>query len=337
MGRLFKNIDEIKKYCPMIGSSDFENFAPFIDVAQREFFKPYLGSEFLDELINVYNNDEQGSQDGVSESQQAAILKIQASLAFYMEYLWIPSGQVSIGDNGIRIAYTDTLRPAFAWQIKDLRREVIRMAGSAMDDLLEFLEENKDEYETWTESDVYPDFKETFISSAKEFTKYFSPLSNSRLNFLALRPTIIKIQEFTIQSELGVEFYEELKEQFKDDDLTPENEKVIELISKALANLTISQGIRNMSASIDERGVLMFNSTTASEVVDAKQPAADTMISKMEIGCDSDGRAYLSMLKKFLNDNISDYTTYSQSTAYTGASADDTFKSGPEDNIFAMI
>ena len=337
MPRLFKTIDEIKVFCPMIASSEFGNFSPFIDQAERDFILPYIGSEQYNALVTAYNNDEEGSGDDITAEQQALLEKIQAALAFYMEYLWIPSGQVSIGDGGIRVAYTDTMKPAFAWQIKDLRREVIRQAGSAMDALLEFLEQNKDDYPLWTDSDVYPDSKSTFIVSAKEFTKYYAPLASSRLNYLAVLPTMKRVEEFVIQSELGVEFYAELKEQFIDDDLTPANELVVTYIKKALAPLTISQAVRDLTASVDERGILMFNSTSATDVVDAKLPAIDTVISKIEFGCEKDGRSYIQLLKNFLKANITDYPTYSESTAYDSSTTNQTFTSGADDSIHAML
>jgi hypothetical protein len=334
MARLFKTIDDIKVFCPMIGSSDFGNFAPFIDQAERDFIIPYIGKDQYEALVSAYNEDGSGEMD---DTDLALLLKVQAAVAFYMEYLWIPSGQVSIGDNGIRVAYTETQKPAFAWQIKDLRREVIRQAGSAMDSLLEFLEENKDDYDLWTESDVCPEYNDTFVRSAKEFTKFYSPLGNSRLNFLAIRPALKRVEEFIIQSELGPDFYEELKEQFKDDDVSEENEPIIEFIQKAVVQLTMARAFTDVSVSLDERGVLMFNSTHSTDVVDGKEPSKDSYLSKMEAACDKDGRAYIQLLKNYLKANIGDYPTYAQSDSYDSSTTDTTLKNSPDSNLYGMI
>ncbi len=344
MARLFKTIDEIKEFCPMIGSSDFINFAPFIDQAERDFIKPYIGKELYDDIVAAYNTEEgSGSGTSISAEQTLLLLKIQSALAFYMEYLWIPSGQVSIGDSGIRVSVTETNKPAFAWQIKDLRRECLRMAGSAMDDLLLFLEENKIDYPLWTESEAYLNYKSTFIASAKEFTKYFAALGNSRMNFLAIYPTIQRIEEFIIQSELGKTFYDELKAEFQLAEqgsgisISEANIPVIIFIKKTVAQLTMAQAIRELSAQIDERGIIQINNSANSQVVDAVQNAIDTTISKLETGCERDGRAYLLLLKNFLKDNIDNYPTYKASTSYDSNTTNQAFKSGADDKNFAMI
>ena len=137
---LLKSIADIKKVVPIIGSSSFTSFTPYIKQAERDFLIPNMSKTEYDALSAAYNV----TTPTLSAKQTELLEKCQEVIVHYMLFLWIPTGQVSMGDNGIRINTTETLKTAFQWQIDDLSRSVLRSSGSAMDALLDYLEENKD-------------------------------------------------------------------------------------------------------------------------------------------------------------------------------------------------
>jgi hypothetical protein len=330
---LFKTIAEVKLYWPTLSSSKIENIKPFIDQAERDFIITAIGKFQYDELNEWYNTETPAENAALT----ALLAKVQASLALYAYYLWIPSGQLQIGDSGIRIATTDTLKTAFQWQIDELQDSILRQAGTAMDALLEFLEENKDDYGVWATSDAYTKFKDCFIKTAAEFTTIYNALGGSRVNFAAIKGTMKKVQDFVLIPELSAAFYDELMEQYLADDLTPENAKVIPIIQKTLAHLTMAAAITQLSAKISENGILVFNTSASRIVSKQKEPAPPYMLTKMEQQAKADGLAYLSMLRKFLADNITDYPTYETGGSYSSDGVDTSFENKSTQNGWVFM
>lgn len=330
---LFKDIATFKEVFPIVGSTEFENIQQFIQQAELEFIIPLIGKEQYDDINDAYN-----ATTPTLSSEQAALLPyLQKALAPYSMYLWIPSGQLSIGDNGIRIANTETHKTAFQWQIDKLERSLIRQGGVAADSLLQFLEENKSDYTLWTDSESYNDFKSTFITSALQFSKIYAALGYSRTNFIAIRSTMKMIEDLDIQSELGEEYYLELQDEHLSGSLTEENKKVYNIMIKAIAHLTIARAIATLSVSFDERGVLNFNSKSNTTTLDNKEPAKDQMITKLEVEAEKIGKSYIQKLKKFLADNISDYSTYASSSAYDDQSTASFYKNSESDTNYGML
>jgi hypothetical protein len=330
---LFKTIDDISAVFPVIGTTDFNNIKPFIETAERDYIIKLISIEQYEDLDADYNE----ATPNLSSEQEALLNRIQKALAPYAFYLWVPSGQLSIGDNGIRIASTETHKTAFQWQVVNLQNSLLKQAGSAMDDLLAFMEENKADYDLWAESEAYTLFKETFITSAQQFTTAFSALGNSRTNFLAIKSSMILIEDLVIKTELGDDYFEELKEQHKDGSLSDENKIIYNYIVKAIAHLTINRAITDLSVLIDDRGVLNFNSQANSNNFDNRQPAKDTMITKMEFNTERDGRVYLSKAKQHLINNLSNYPTYRDSTAYTSTTNQTAVKNTEDSKNFGMM
>lgn len=326
---LFKNVDEIKLLLPVIGTTKFASMLVFINQAERDYIIPNISQAQYDNLSAAYNV----TTPSLSAAQTKLLAKCQAALAQYFFYLWIPTAQLSIGDNGIRIATTDTLKTAFEWQIDGLQRSTLKAAGSAMDDLLAYMEVHKTDYALWAASNSYTEFKECFIPSTSLFTILFTPLGGSRLNFIAIRSAMLKVQEFIIQSELGDAFYAQLKAGHIANNASTADKKIIVMVQKALAPLTMFRAITELSVSIDERGILNFDNTN-SRTLNTKLPAKDQMLFKLEKSCEADGKAYVQKMKEFLKINIVDYPTYANSSAYDGDTADESFKTKDTDTLF---
>lgn len=327
---LIKTIEEIKEHLPVSIDMDFNNILPFIKVAERDYIIRIISKTQYDDLSAAYNV----TTPTLTPAQTALLGRLQEAITAYAFYLWIPSGQLQIDDSGIRIATTDTIKTAFQWQIDELQKSVLKQAYSAMDDLLSFMEDNIADYTLWQASDAYTEFKDCFIQTTQRFTELYSALGNSRMNFLAIRSSMKKIEEFMILPNISQAYYDELKAQIKANTLTPANLKVIPFIQKAVASLTISRAIAEISASIEPNGIFMFSSLRSSIITNQKEPAVPYVLSKIEKSAKEDGMAYFEMLRQFLFDNISDYGTYAASSAYNSVTTDDTFQNDKNNTYF---
>lgn len=326
---LFKNIKEVKKYWPVLGSTEFGNIEPFLNNAERDYLIPAISQAQYDDLENNYQ-----TRATLVAKDKKLLERCQAVLADYLFYLWMPTGQLQIGDNGIRIAVTETLKTAFEWQVDNAQRSVLKAAGRSMDALLAFMENNKTDYALWAGSESYSEFKETFITSASEFTKFFAPLGNSRMSFMAVKNSMMKVQEFSFMPLLGEDYYTELMDGHKDGNLSAKNALVVTKLKKALAPLTMTKAFGELVISIDERGILNFDST--GQNISGKKTAVDEHISKLEISCKTDGETYMQGIKDFLKANIGDYETYAGSDAYVKEEAMVAKINNPAKKTFTM-
>jgi len=330
---LLKTIQDVKEKVPVIGTMKFENFTPFIKQAERNYIKPYIGEALYNQIESAYQ------ATTIAPPSTKLLDKCQEAIVMYMLYLWFPTGQISIGDNGVRISTTETLKTAFQWQIDDAKTSVLNAAGSAMDELVDYLMANRSEadFAPWLSSDAYARIKACMIDTTKRFTELYGPLGNLWTNFVAIRSQMIKTQELIILPAIGKPLYTQLLSEHKMNNMSPANTLVFERIQKALAPLTMERAITELSATIDKNGILIFNNSSSSQVLNSKEPAKDAMISKLEMSAANDGAAYLQALKDFLFENIADYPLYSNSTAYDSTTTNTAYQNEPDTNNFGML
>lgn len=297
---LITTIDQIKQYLAVNVSSKFDSLLPYIERAELKYIKPTLGADQYNALVSWVDQSGSGSASASvsDEDYEALLVKVRRALANLAYYLYIPIGQVQISDSGIRIASTENLKTAFQWQVDKIEQSFLDAGYESLEDMLEFLEENKDTYTTWAESDAYTEFKELFISTARVFNQYFN-ISASRRTFVALQATMRKVEDFYIKATLGNTLFAEIKTQILSGEIDDDNESYLEKIRPAVANLTISRAIADLSVKITDQGAVVIN--LVGDTSRQKTTAPDNQLSMMARQAEADGEAYLNMLQRELD------------------------------------
>src|SRR5574343_205956 len=175
---LFKTSDEIKRYLPANAAFEFDQIKPFIErQAEPELIIPAISQAQYDLLNTAYNTNK------LTDSLEKLLDKVRFPLANYAYLKYIPFAQLNISASGIHIEVNDEKKTAFEWQINKLEESCREAADNGTEQLLEFMEANKSDYEAWAESESYTVFKDCFIYTAKEFSKHFN-IGKSRRTFL---------------------------------------------------------------------------------------------------------------------------------------------------------
>ncbi len=167
----------------------------------------------------------------------------------------------------------------------------------------------------WAQSSSYTVFKECFIHTAKEFSRYFN-INESRRTFLALKAAMRNVEHFYIRTTICTEFFDELKAEVLAGSISAENQKVLDKIKPAVANLSMAKALNELSFEISELGITL-SAISDREDRNAKHPAPDSRLSLLSRELQQYGNAYLGELIQFLADNIDDYPTYENSDCYT--------------------
>jgi hypothetical protein len=141
----------------------------------RKYFEQILGEEFLNEIIDYYEND------GSSLAEINNLIKeIQYPLSHLIIFENFHILSLKIGDSGIYVEETENKRSLFPNERFSGESSFREKGFSGIENLLSFLERNITIYPKWQSSEFFKKNKTHFIRSAKELTKFQAFINNSR-------------------------------------------------------------------------------------------------------------------------------------------------------------
>lgn len=333
----FKDTADYKTLIPTEANFTFGNIAMYLTDVDRTIFKKYLGKDLLNELQIAF--DAADSFNELTGLKKDLIELLRQSSANFALPKWAPIGQVNIGNGGITINSTAETKTAFQWQIKDIEEHCNQVGYSALEEALEFLQENLNEtvFESYKESEEYKENRYLFISSGKEFATYFSGFDSSRVNFYKLRSLIKKVEDFDIKSVILPELFLDLKQKLQSGEVLGANSKtIIDMIKPALANLVVAKGINELSIVIDAKGIMTFDNTGGRETIENKKHSSDTVLSRIAYAANKDGRTYLKELADYLESNKTNYPLFKNSSKYVAPESAANLNSG-EFNFYTAL
>lgn len=332
----FKDIDELKVYTDINASFEFEGLTPKLRQVDRDILNLHFGNDFIDEIQVAYDGTTSGDISTLPIEQQQIIKKFRAITAPISVSLFITPGQVQIDNAGIFIARNENRATAFEWQIKDLIKSYLRPGYQAIEDAIIFLQKNIVSYPTYQSSEEFEYSKLCFVPTAKEFTKYYSPLNNSYLSYLKMRSCMDKVDEMDIANILLPDYYAELKTKIAADTLSVADKAIIPYIKKAIVNLTALKALSELNATFDENGFMVFDNTHSAVSGAPKKTALGEPIVRAQESLKTSGEAYLLALKQFLIDNKISYPTFINDPKFV-ADQSATFNNKAGQGYFAAI
>ncbi len=332
----FYNDTELKDYIFTNASFDFALIKPKLKQVDDDILKVHFGSDFIDSLQTAYDGTTAGNISTLTAAQQAAIIwmrKISAPLAIS---LWITPGQLQVSASGIFIATNNERKTAFEWQIKDLIKSYLKPAYQALENAITFFIDNIGDYADYESFEEYTYYKQSFIPNSKVFTKLYSPLKNSFMSFIALRSCMNKADE-AIQNVLLNTYYDAFKARMLADTLTAEDEAILPLIRKSVANLTIAIAVGELGASFDENGFMIYDNTSGVKSGESKKTATnENNVSRLAYGFRDSANTYLAQLKAYLEKNKANYSQYTSDPDYVADMPANITNEDTQDYFIAM-
>lgn len=334
----FKDTEDAKKYVSINASFSFNELSIFLNEVDGSILKKYLGSSFLSSLQTAYNNSIKASSPTALGAKEAILIEhLRWASANFAIAKWIPSGQLSIDSAGIRIANTDTHKTAFEWQIQDLLRSVNEVGYTSLEDALEYLENNIDDFATYKSSAEFKENNYLFVASSSEFTKHYGALNNSRINFVKMRSIIRKTEEFEIKGVILPDLFADLKTKLQNAEVLGSYTKtLIEYIQPAVVHLSVARAINELSAAITPDGFLVFDNTGGKGTTNSKKLGEETTLARMAQAAERDGRTYLKALKAYLDANAENYPLYTADILYVAPEDEPEINDG-EKGFFAGL
>ena len=315
MTRLIDNLSQVLTAASINVSNSIENWYPYIDEAQETFIKPVLGNALYNQLQGIMAIDPVPADDGTAEGKLAELLgMIRKPLALYALWLGADEFGVSISSQGIQVIETPTHKTAPQYRVQNLKENWIRRANTALDLVLKFLDEHKEDYPGFDPQDA-----DLFIRGTLEFNSEVD-IRESRRVFVSLKPIIRSVEKKYIRPTLSVELFDELKEAWQSDEaLTTAQLNLLDLIRPALAHLTMARALIEISIDVLDWGIFDTAGNTFANV-SSKQASNKERIGIMAEANQRDGESELKALQQFLDETASDdvYPAYFHSSRYGG-------------------
>jgi hypothetical protein len=235
---MLTTVESIQQYIPVRSDFDPKDLLIYIPKANRKFIVPFAG--------NIY--DELNVDTELDEPKKKAKKLLEESLASFAFYIGFPILAVQINSAGFNIQSTEDFRAADNFVKNDMSRTLLREGHEALDALLLIVEENKDNFSSYT--DLYKAKRnEMLVPTVSDFEKYYY-IHSSRQTFLALLPTMRQIEDMYLKNWICHEFLDHLKSESN-----PSYEEIKTALQKAMVSMTVAHVAKEGQFIFSENGI----------------------------------------------------------------------------------
>lgn len=324
---LFKSIPEVRKYVSSIDvNTVWEDFKPFIDEAEAAYIAGLLGdlyAPFLEDYTENYVEEPtEEDPNEMSEDNAALLPYVQRCLAYYAALQAVPHLGVVMGSGGLQEQFTQNSRPAPRHKIRSLEVQYLTFADKHADILLEYLEVNAaaDKYQEWfNDTDANTRLSGCIVYKTS-IASQFIDINESRRIFLRLKKRIKTIEQHEVKKMICTEAYDEIIEQIADNDVSEENQLLIDLLQPYISKKALYLTMPSLRISVTHEGITMHSSNDGVvQKTAADKKEVDALLCSLkdgEQGYESDWKK----IDQFILDNIADYPLIEDSPCYTSKS-----------------
>lgn len=313
---LIASIEELKKYIPTDVGQNLEKINSFLENAETREIIKILGGALYMELKAAYEigfdaspEIDSGSTDLRNDKLEALLPYVQRPLAYFAYLDAVPIIDVVITNTGLGVVSNQNIAPASQNRVASFKKGIEKAAFDGVEALIQYLEENIADFDTWQSSTAYSLQKNHIITNAREFNKYVE-IENSRLSYLKLLPTMFNVEQMEVAAAISKDLLDEIIEEQKDGDVTSENQKILDMLKPAVANMAMGRGIYLLANAIYAEGVMK------NYVMFESQPAERGAIEEIKNSFQATGMAYLTRARGIILANIDDYQSYKDSDLY---------------------
>lgn len=219
------SIDVLKQYIPTIVSAEFTKYEKYIADAEAWLMKEVTGQPLFDIIDNT----------------DAKLLDYARAIVANKAYGdGIPFFDLVENESGFAVVSNPNLAPASQARVAALQTATYRKLDEAVESLLEYLEETVAYHDEWKGSPAYTLLSNLYLTTVKEFRRYVV-YPGSRREFMSLKPEMLNAINLKIAPVISQELSDQVVEQLRDGDITPDNKTILENLRFAFANFTMHQ------------------------------------------------------------------------------------------------
>jgi hypothetical protein len=306
---LITTIEELKSFTNAVSLATFpDDLAPSLATIEDSVIADIIGTAQLADLQAAYAASiaDPGPVPLSDRNMKlwTAINKVLVPLAIID---FINNTMASTSAAGTGESSASGMASARMWVTVQKKENLQRTAQRAIDNLYVFLETNKADYELWTASDQYTEFKELLVQTTKQFNDIVE-IGGSRKLFLRLRASISEVEKMFIIPLIGQPFYDALITALKG---TPDANQIAAVKALREAIIRLSMSRTPLPLMFDEHGVYYISSdaTNTGEAI-SRNPSRNAVneqtMDAYKLQLMLTGQGFLAQAKKYLNATASD-------------------------------
>lgn len=302
---IFTNITDFKAQLggAINANMNPNSLAPWIEMAAQTHIWDWLSKAQWDALVTAVD----GSSTSTEQDDLLIRLKRTTALLTMYEYAKVGSVQFTEGMGMVR-AESDNQKTAFKYQEVDYRKQMLTMGYESLEIMLDFLEDNEDDYPLWQASTAYTRNKALFINTARVFRQYYGK-QLSRYVYEIIRPIIEEVETFAILKVIGQDQYDDLKEGIALKSLTADESTLIGLIQKAIVHFTIQEAMERNWVQFEGNRIVQLESLEPQSMERAGTAAGAGFSTKWSHHQLLASR-HISYLLYYLENNLATYPLY---------------------------
>lgn len=317
--------NDLKAAVPVVESFGFEKIQPDVRRAQIRLIKTILGNDLTSSLAASYAG-------GTSDANQKELLEyVHPAIGNLAMWLYADKGNVVFSNNGAQAFHDNNKKPATEWQFENTKAAYMNSGLDALEDMIEFLEDNTGIY-SWNTQNT----RELLIPTALVFQQYVD-IKASRLMFLSTIPIIRRVEKDQVRGTLSKELFDSLKTQILTDGEPSEtNQELMDNIRGAIAHFSYADLLIEKSMISDDQGFHLLNNSISGNVKSVT-PAEQSRLRIRRDHHIAQANKYLQNLADYLYENADEYPLYKASDLYVeGEQPSDQLDNDEDSPIFTL-
>lgn len=268
---------EIGAYVPTSASLSFAKMESSLQSAEDLFLKPLLGSQMMAALQAIYDKDVD-SRTPKEKLLLAIAQRAEANMAFFYNF---DALQLRITDQGFQRQGSEDWQQAFKYQ-EDRLRDGFRTKGfNAIDEMLDFLDENVDTFTQYEESTAYAERAKAVVKNTREVQRWVN-IGHSTLIYLRFAAEFPTVEETVLRACVGNAFYEKLRQWLDDANAYPQEYSITlpQLREKCGRVVVMAAAVRLLkkTGTLTDRGLYFENVAAAAGENSTRKAATDSQI-----------------------------------------------------------
>lgn len=298
---------EFKKFLPVNVQFSYETFAPALALAEQNFIIPVLGKQLFAKLVAYYT----GST--VKEKEQTLLEMVQFSLVRLAYWKSYNSLATMITDSGAS-SEVDQSKRLYRYQEDALMEELKTDGFNQLDVVLEFLEENIEDFPDFKFSDYYTTLQNSFIPTTKIFQQHYN-IKGSRLVFLQMKYYISDVEQILLPHYIGRTLMENIMGDMANEKYKP----ILRQIQKFVVYMAIHNGVSELQKFPLEKGLVFERTTNDGKTV---APVSTKELERTRTFFMQQADAYKSVFINYLNKHKADFPEYAELAGQDAGASD---------------
>ena len=294
--RLVDNSEDLKLHNSAIQKDlKIESVRSFVDDAEQNMIVPAIGMEMYSRLLGT---DPQWDKDVALKGY------LQKAIVNFTVSNYIAFGSIQLSDGGAHVIQDERKKIASDKKLLVLRKHSRADAFRALEFAVEYLESNLSYFTDYAGSAAHQNNRRFLINTTADFSIGFDIRGNAGL-FDSLKAVMGNVEENYISQLLGPVVETALRAAVTANNTTAIQKQLLNKIYKAVAPITIAEGIPYRLIEIDEQGVLapgIVGGGTSDNVETAATASTNQLAATMGRAMQQ-GKNRLATLRTWLNAN----------------------------------